>query len=266
MNHRFALILGWLVVLSLILACGTTVPAATAIPAATDPPVASDTPEPSPVPTSTPDLAATQAVLAEQTREAMSAGVEDTMESLDIVADPGHLEWVQADSVAVKNTGYWEFTYGVLAEGIEAANFVFRTEITWEATSLVYCGLAFRSASGDPDNIGKSIHYKFYFMRFSGLPYWEIAAYKKSGEFSHYITGSKPRFAGALNMDNGGKNDIVFVARGNEFTVFINGERQSRFFDDSRITSKGFFAGLTAQDTGSSSCTFENSWLWILDE
>jgi hypothetical protein len=266
MKRRLTIVLGWLIVVSLVLACGVSTPVATtSIPASTNTTVPTDTPEPTVAPTATPDLAATQTAEAEAALKAKEADAKEKMDSLDIVSDPGSLKWVQSESVVVKNTGYWQFAYAPLVDGIEAENFVFKTEITWEATSLVYCGFVFRSATEDPEKIDKSIHYKFYFMRFSGLPYWEIAAFKRNGAFSHFITGDKARFAGALNMDNGGTNEIVFVARGNEFTVFINGERQSRFFDDSNISSKGYFAGLSDQDTGSSSCTFENGWLWILE-
>jgi hypothetical protein len=265
MNKRLTYVLGWLILVSLVLACGAIAPVATSMPLPTNAPLSTDTPEPTVAPTATPDLAATQTAQAEEALKAKEAEAKEKMDSLDIVSDPGSLKWAQTDSVAVKNTGYWEFAYAPLVKGIEAENFVFKTNITWEATSLVYCGFAFRSATEDPDKIAKSVHYKFYFMRFSGLPYWEIAAFKKGGEFSHYITGDKARFAGALNMDNGGTNEIIFVARDNEFTVFINGERQSRFFDDSRISSKGYFSALSDQDTGSSSCTFTDSWLWILE-
>jgi hypothetical protein len=259
--------LGLLVVIGLVAgACGLGAPAATPTPPATNTPLPTDTPEPTATPTATPDLAATQTAAAEATRQAMEAQVKQEMTDLEIDSGNGHLAWVQTDEMALKNTGYWEPTYGAMAEDVEASNFVIKSKITWEATSLVYCGLVLRGDTPDPEKIVSSKHYEFYYLRFSGAPAWTIAFYKKGGEFSHAITRGKWAFSDAINMGNGEANEFILVAKGNEFTMYINGVRQGRYFDDSKSAATGYFGTFVVQDTGTSSCTYEDSWIWVYDE
>ena len=52
-------------------------------------------------------------------------------------------------------------------------------------------------------------------------------------------------------------------AVGNQFKVFINGNYEGRYFDDSTSLTKGNFAFLGYQDSGTTTCTFDKTWVWV---
>jgi hypothetical protein len=55
----------------------------------------------------------------------------------------------------------------------------------------------------------------------------------------------------------------MLVAKGNVFTVYINGVRQGDFYDFGNSLTNGSFAFTALQDSGTSSCKFDNSWIWV---
>jgi hypothetical protein len=66
-------------------------------------------------------------------------------------------------------------------------------------------------------------------------------------------------------LDNQATNQFVLVAHDEQFTLFINGVRQGRYFDYSKQRMEGSIAFLAAQESGQGSCEFKNSWLWALE-
>jgi hypothetical protein len=250
----------------LLTACSTSTPTPTSTSVPTNTPLPTDTPTPiptdTPTPTITPDVAATQTAAAQQTMEAKSAEVKAFMEGLEIDASSGSLAWAQQETIVLKNTGFDNEVYGTFAEGIRASDFVIKADITWDTKSFVGCGLILRSSTADTEmNRTSNNFYRFYYQNFPGLPGWHISYYKE-GDWKYFVTRSW-RWASAIKQQNGVANEFVIVAKGNEFTVFINNERVGRYIDDSKSADLGYFGSVIYQDTGESTCTFENGWLWV---
>lgn len=229
----------------------------------------SDTPEPTntppptntptPLPTATPDVAATEAFVATQTASDVLEELEKLLGGSEAPYRDGHLLWRQSNAVKISMTGpQTEDNFRELDKDLTAGNFIFKSEVTWDASGILICGAIFRSEQ-DLD-IGKQ--YQFYFYRLSGLPAYFIDVYDK-GEFKNTITDT--RFSSDLDVSNGGTNQFMLVAQDDQFNVYINGNRQSRFFDYSKQRSEGYFAFLAWQQSGAGSCEFKNSWVWSLD-
>jgi hypothetical protein len=242
-------------------------PTATALATATlrptDTPQPSLTPTPSQTPTrtptATPDKAATKAAQATQDASAVLEELDKYLgadSGIDYQA--GQLLWQQADPIKITMTGP-AMQYAALEDDLTAGDFIFKSDVTWEATGLIVCGAVFRSE----DNIEKGKQYLFSFLRFSGLPAWRIEV-DQYGRFLNSPTDV--RFSDALDLDNGATNQFVLVARGNEFNLYLNRNREGRYFDYSSQRSDGLFAFIGSQTGGDGRCVFENSWIWSLDE
>jgi hypothetical protein len=244
---------------------GAASPTATAVPPS-DTPAPTDTPLPTdtatPVPTSTPDAAATAAAQA----TAGAASVLDELDRLlaesDVPYQDGHLAWQQTEPLAINMQGPSGTTASILEidEDLSAGNFVLKSDVTWEATGWMYCGAVFRS---EP-NIQKGKQYQFYFLRFSGLPIWYLDVYQNGSDYLGTI--SKEQTSSDIDMSNGAVNQFVVVAEGEKFTVYFNGNRQGRFFDNSKQRMEGYFGFFGWQESGTGSCKFNNSWVWSLDK
>jgi len=258
----------YLVLLTLfIMACGgttTALPTATAKPpTATNSPVPTDTPLPTDtptlVPTSTPDITATAAAQATEVAGGVLAELDKMFGDSDIPYKDGQLTWLQTDPVTIDMQGpqVGQGIFEGFDENLTASNFILKSEVTWNASGVIICGAIFRS---EPD-LGRGQQYQFYFYRLSGLPAYFIDVWE-FGNFKNTIT--KTKFANSLDVSNGGTNEFVLVALDEQFIVYINGERQGRYFDNSKQRQDGYFAFLAWQESGTGNCTFENTWVWAL--
>lgn len=237
-------------------------------PTATFTPVPTNTPEPTltpaptstptATPTSTPDAAATQAAQATQTAEEVLAELDLYLgEKSEIDYQAGQLLWRQSKPVTINMAGPQEII-SEIGSDITTGDFIMKSEVMWEATGLIVCGAIFRS---EP-NIEEGKQYKFLFLRFSGLPAWAIEVHQY-GQFKNSPTDV--RFSDAVDMDNGATNQFILVAQGNEFTVYMNRNREGHYFDYSTQRSEGAFAFFASQTGGDGRCVFDNSWIWSLD-
>jgi hypothetical protein len=241
-------------------ACGLAfLQPATATPTDTPPPTATLTlrltatatalPTETPTPTETPNLAATQAALNEQT-------VREKLAALKLPADTGHLGWYQQERLTIGLQGQaakWE----TFAEDLNAGDFVMYAEATWKTDSWPTCGLLFRS----DDRLGKGDTYALQFLRFSGLPAWDIEYYR-DGLLISLITNDI-KFSDYLDIDDGATNRFLLAATGNEFKLYLNDNYEGQYYDWSKKLSEGKIAFLATQLAGSTKCIFENSWVWV---
>jgi hypothetical protein len=99
-------------------------------------------------------------------------------------------------------------------------------------------------------------------MRLGGRPLWDIEYYRR-GDFQSSVTG---RILDANDMDSsqGATNRITIIAQGNKIAVYMNGERMG-VFTDSKL-AEGRIAFMAWQESGETTCTYSNTWLWVLDE
>ena len=232
--------------------------------------VAAASPTETPQPTSTPLPADTSIPRPTVTPFfALTSTVEalSVMSELDVdvgmnsafAYNEGHLAWKQTEPITINMSG--PQTSGVLqaiAEDVDPTNFIFKSKVTWNASGILICGLTFRS---EPD-IERGKQYQFYFYRLSGLPAYSIDVFD-SGRYKNTISDIK--FSDGINSENDASNEFVLVAQNNQFTVYINGKQQGQFYDSSKQRENGFLAFLAWQDSGKGSCTFENSWIWIIE-
>jgi len=259
-----------IIVTFLVTACSSPQAAATEAPHPTDtlvPPTATlaptNTPVPTdtPVPTNTPDVVATAAAQSTQTAAGVYTELDKLLAGSDVPYKDGHLAWQQTDPLAINMQGPSGNKASILSidDNLTGGNFVFKSDVTWNATGWMYCGAVFRS---EPD-LNKGKQYQFYFLRFSGLPIWYLDVFKGS---KYLGSISKAQTAGVIDVTNGAVNQFVVVAEDNKFTTYFNGERQGRFFDNSKQLSNGAFGFFAWQESGTGSCKYNNSWIWSLDK
>jgi hypothetical protein len=248
---------------ALLAACvlpGMAAPTATPTPTNTPEPTFTPLPTETPtlVPTSTPDQTATAVVRATETADAVLTELDKLLGDTDIAYKEGHLAWQQAKPMSVNlhgpSTDYME-----VGQNLTAGDFILKSDVTWNATGLLACGVTFRS---EP-NLEQGKQYQFIFLRFSGLPAWAIEVH----EFGYFKNSpTDVQYSAAVDQGNGATNQIVLIARGEQFNLYINKVSQGRYFDYSKQRMDGEFALLAVQESGDGSCEFENSWVWSLDK
>lgn len=207
-------------------------------------------------PTSTPDITATVAAQATETSGEILAELNRLFKNTDIPYNDGYLAWKQVKPMEVTLSGPGA-DYVEIDRDLTAGNFILKSDVTWEASGIILCGVIFRS---EPD-FGTGKQYQLVYLRLSGLPAWEIDFFN-FGRFKNSPT--KIQFSNAIDQSNGATNQLLLVAQDDQFTVYINRARQGRFFDYSKQSMDGNIAFQAQQDSGNGSCQFENSWLWAL--
>lgn len=245
--------------LILLIACGT-IPGFSST--ATVPPEPTFTPLPSAtstrVPTATPNATVTAEAKATQAADDMADNLGKLLgEDTDIPYESGYLMWKYDDPIDIKLTGP-DSRVLELDNRLKAGDFILKTDVTWKATGIIICGLVFRSE----EDLVQGAQYQFVFLRLSGLPAWSIE-FHEFGQFRNSPT--KVKYSSALLQGNDATNQVILVARGGEFTLYINRVRQGRYFDTSEQRKDGIFAFLGLQESGKGSCTYENSWIWSLE-
>ncbi len=210
----------------------------------------------SPTPSPTVDITA---VVAQQTADAlhyMEGQVQDEMTELGLPADTGHLAWFSTSNILLTTVDYQGLEFRAIPD-LTASNFILKVDIIWDTTSgLAGCALPFR-ADGD---FKTGATYMLMLMRLSGAPAWDIE-YWQDGVFERAVRAAE--LSDSIDDRAGRKNSIILIAQDNEFSVYINGDKMSTARDSKLPDGKlGFSAW---QESGETTCRFENAWLWILD-
>lgn len=223
----------------------------TAIPPTSTPVPPTATPEP----TSTPDVTATAVAQATQTAAPLIAMIDAELKKYDLSTDEGYLGWAN-DSLTIKVDTYGEEKWQTNFPDFSVADFVFHTDMKWESsTGLAGCTLLL---CAEPD-LERGKHYRINLMRLSGLPLWDIEYYRY-GVFQKNVTG-EILSTSAIDVDQGAVNRITVIAQGNKLQVYANGDRLGAFTD--KTLSEGIVAYMAWQESGQTTCTFTNSWLWV---
>jgi hypothetical protein len=237
----------------------TAVPMDTMVPPTNTPSptaTATLTPSPTPTQTATPDLAAT--IKAQQTANAEDflKRIEPDLSNYGFTLADGQLLWMQEEprviTVDTYNTSLFE-----TIDAPAGDNFVFQTSITWNTTGgLAGCGLFFRMSDQDdgPSN-------QFIMYRLQNAPAWDISYYDQNSwerSLSNWV------YAQGIKDRNDDENIVTLVVDGRNIYPYINGKKQ-RLVED--ITLKdGLFAFTASQESGVSTCTFKDSWIWAIDK
>ena len=206
----------------------------------------------------TPDVKATAAANATLAASEVISDLEEVLGDTDIPYKAGRLVWQQGDSLKIEMNGPDQQILAI-DEKLTAGDFIFKSDVTWDATGLLLCGAIFRS---EPD-LEEGKQYQFLFLRFSGLPAWAIEVHQY-GQFRNSPT--KTKFSDALDLSNGATNQFILVVQDDHFTLYLNKARQGTYYDFSKQRAEGHFGLLGIQQSGRGECEFENSWVWSLDE
>lgn len=253
----------------LLIACGSPQPTPTHTPVPTDTPLPTETPTPMPTSTSTstptgtatPDYMATEAVEATEAMAAVIEEIDAELQAIGYSTDTGSLGWVSEGSEEIRITTYRTHDWITLASGQSFSDFILKADVTWESTGgLAVCGFWFRAESDDED----AAHFVFRTIRLSGFPGWVIA-YMKFNEYKAFVSsGGRTSTSPYINQEQGSTNTFILAAEGNGITVFANGNRLGQ----ATILKlrKGLIAYYSDQESGETSCTFDNAWIWDLSE
>ena len=241
----------------------------TDIPLPTEPPtpLPTATPLPTPTPTSvptstvTPDFAATAAVEATQAVAMAIEEIDAELQTIGHSTDTGSLAWISENPAEINITTYNTHYWLTLASGQNFSDFILKADVTWESTSgLAICGFWFRAQSEDEN----AEHFKFLTIRLSGLPAWDVEYWKYNEWQATVSPGGQIITTPHLNQEQGSTNTFILVAEGNVLTAYANGNRLGQ----ATILKlrEGLIAFYTWQESGETTCTFDNAWLWDLSE
>ena len=267
MNHKIFLMT--LIALALVaVSCGSTAPQPTAAPVPTDTPLPTSTPAPTntprptdtPVPTSTytptPNATATAQAYVTVTAEANAALVRPELEKIGLSTDGGYLGWIH-DPLTIKVDTYLEERPESDYPEFSAADFVLQSDVTWNSASgLAGCALILRSEA----DVDKGKQYRVYLMRLQNRPLWDVEYYNH-GKWQSTLT-ERILDAPALNFAQDSTNRITVVVQGDKLTVYANGDKMGSVTDKRLTEGRVYF--MAWQESGETTCTFTNSWLWVL--
>jgi hypothetical protein len=259
----FVLVMGFILSCSVLGSADTGVPAATSTPKPADTIAPADTTEPEPTekpekPTA--DKAATSEAEAEETAAAEAENADAVLGEIEGKLDEvgerlgnGSVTWMDPGPLVIDSSKPNMVSYNLI-DGVEVADFAYHANVVWETkqkVGIVYCVVMFR-IEGDLDT---ESWYMMRMGRISGAGHvlfdvmsgWSIIG--ENGDYSNYIHDA-----------NGAENELILVAQANQFTVYVNG-KQATVWWNTKVDRGGFGLG-TLQDTGSSTCTFSNNWIW----
>jgi hypothetical protein len=253
-------------VMGFILSCSLGGASDTAVPAATDTSkpantvAPADTAAPADTEEPTEDKAGTRAAKEEETvaaqTDAAGAVAGEIEGKLDEVGEPmgsGSVVWMNPAPLEIDSSKPDFLSYQII-DGVEVADFAYHANITWETkqkVGIVYCVVMFR-IEGDLDTES------WYMMRMGRISGAGHVLFDIMSGWT--IVGESGVFSGYIHDANGADNELILVAKANQFTVYVNG-KQATVWWNTKVERGGFGLG-TAQDTGSSTCTFSNNWIW----
>jgi hypothetical protein len=237
-------------------------PTATALPTATYTPVPTDTPTATPTasPSPTLDLKATEAANKAATAEAAKAAFASVLKEFDVDASTGRLVWADTSDVKQEVTAYLETANYVIKDAGQLDNFVMQSEIKWKTSgALSLCGFTFSAE----DDLNTGAYDQIMLMRLQYNPLWTIWRWD-NGQFQYHLANDWQE-SRDIHDENDSKNVLTLVVKGKDITVYINGDKQSRKMEDTKA-KKGWLALSTYQESGKTTCTFTNTWIWSIDQ
>ncbi len=203
-------------------------------------------PSVTPLPSITPDAAATA------NAEATLTPIRSALASYGIDPNQGRLGWVH-NPVTIELNTYGAQDYATDYPSLLTRNFVVQADVTWVTrTGLAGCGFVFR-ADQEENFYGVGI-----FRGATG-----VAGF---GEYAHgqvVRNGIEFRDAPAVLWRNDETNRLALVAQENTFTLYVNGQFSHQISYTTLDVGVTAFAALS--ESGTSICTFNNGWLWLLD-
>jgi hypothetical protein len=220
-----------------------------------------DTPKPSPTVTKTPrpttDWTATAEVKATEEMAYLLETVAPDLELAGFSLSEGELGFLQEEPIKIvaelPSRRYWDFPGGFTNPVFE--DFVLGVDITWDSeVGFAGCDVVFRS-DGD---VGDGEFAEFSTMRLSGAPSYNLSIV----HFNQYQTISDGTSA-AIKQIAQSRNHYVIAVVGSEVDIFVNGQHLTTSYIKESMT-RGEIAFQAWQNSGETTCTFSNAWVWEL--
>lgn len=232
--------------------------APTNTPQPTNTPTSLPTATNTPTNTPTPDLTATAAAQATATMDAFNALIQPDLEKYNIDPANGRLIWFGEKPVYLTAASYMGVESSVLEDVGNISDFVFQSDVTWNTSSgLAGCGFLMRSEK----DVKKGAQYWLNFFRLQNLPLWEVD-YAKNGQYVYPLNANNYT-SGAIYDEQDSTNHVAVVAQGADISVYVNGELLGKLSDTK--LKEGLLAFVVRQESGTTRCKFENSWVWAFE-
>lgn len=202
--------------------------------------------------------AATEVALAEAATAVAVMPIEAELLTIGIEPSHGRVGWIH-DPVTVKVEGYLQ--YGYANEFLEtvAADFVVAADITWNTQyGSTGCGFVLRS-DGNEEAFNQ-----YLVIATRGAEGHVGFIVQRDGEVSVdeseeiYANGIDPLF----EWQNDTTNRIVVVGRGDTFAIYTNGTKIGEITTEAGF-EKGFVAFVALNESGFTTCHYDNAWLWL---
>lgn len=212
---------------------------------------------PLPTATQTPDLDATLAVRATQTVEPLIGQINEQLVEFNLSTDEGRFGGL-AKPLKITVSTYMEWEFKEPFPDLEVSDFVLHTSLDWHTSSgLAGCGILFRAEALEKK---RPTLYELMLVRLQNAPGWWLVRYEE-GQFERELIDKS---SGYINDEQDSTNDIFLVARGDTYTLYVNGKRLGQAVDGA--LTRGAIAFQAYQESGETTCSFSDTWLWILDE
>lgn len=237
-----------------------------ATPVLTNTPVSTATNTATPDVTATPDATATAAVVR-ATEEAASVTATATavapilaeLPSYGVDPADGEVAWIHPP-VTIEATGYMTYTYANRRIATVAEDFVLSADITWNTRfGTTGCGFVLRS---DGNEEGYDQYIVLATRASSGAVLFTIMedGEVKRNEISNINAGGLDP---AFEWQNDTTNNMTIVARGNTFEIYTNGTKLDEV-TPSIAFERGFVAFVALNESGTTTCHYDNGWLWLI--
>jgi hypothetical protein len=255
-------------------ACGVLSPEKTPVRFGSPQPIVIQTmPEtPTPSPVDTPDHAAThtalaaaataqrageEATVAAQTEFAAGvlADIEQKLGSVGEKMGYGAVIWLHPDAVDVGSSDSPEVQFSPVDPSVQAGDFAFHFVVRW-ATNADSGGLDCLVGFRTGNDIRTDPWYSFRLLMDPGdvqakFDFWQNGVLSGPG---------RAKATDAVRLENGAENEVILIARGNQFDAYVNG-RQVLVWWNSVVARGGFGLGALAR-SGSGVCSFRDNWIW----
>lgn len=229
----------------------TTSPSDTPAPTATNPPPATM----APTATATPDLEATQHVQETATYQAGIDKARGTMEKLGFSPEEGRLAYFNPEQIdiTISDDSLYKPEI-ILTENL--TDFVVQTKVQWTTErGFSGCGIVFHAG----EDMDTRQLYMYNIVRLPSVPHWFVWVIK--GAYTDWepvpMTASE-----AIRDEQNEINELTLVVQGDQIFPYINGELQKAIYNNLPMDGQ---IGLNAwTDTGTTLCTFTDTWIWAL--
>jgi hypothetical protein len=203
-------------------------------------------------------VATEQAIQAAGTAQAFQPIMQE-LQSLGIDTNAGRLAWTHPP-LTLFAEGYMQYQFDVEYVTV-ATNFVVATDITWNTQfGSTGCGVVVRS---DADEEAGD---RYFVVGTRGGNGRVITGVQLDGNLvlddslDIYANGIDPLFA----QQNDTTNRMVVIGRGNTFSIYTNGTFLGDFTPTSANFERGFVAFVALNESGTTTCTFNNGYLWLI--